>query len=78
MEIGVCLERCDLKAISLKTGLAGPEILDTYSKERQPIGADVTIKANTSLRHYTLIWDALTSHRSPATFNSTLMAEALK
>ncbi|KAF3069711.1 2,4-dichlorophenol 6-monooxygenase [Daldinia childiae] len=40
-------------------GLAGKELLETYSIERQPVGLDVVTQANDSLRNHRNIWEAL-------------------
>ncbi|KAB5576328.1 FAD binding domain-containing protein [Coniochaeta sp. 2T2.1] len=40
-------------------GLAGRELLDSYSIERQPVGLDVVTQANASLRNHKNIWTVL-------------------
>ncbi|KAI8961161.1 FAD binding domain-containing protein [Daldinia sp. FL1419] len=40
-------------------GLAGKELLETYSIERQPVGLDVVTQANASLRNHKNIWEVL-------------------
>ncbi|KIW92098.1 uncharacterized protein Z519_07082 [Cladophialophora bantiana CBS 173.52] len=40
-------------------GIAGDELLDSYSIERQPVGLDVVTQANTSLRNHKKIWEVL-------------------
>ncbi|KAE8387116.1 FAD binding domain-containing protein [Aspergillus alliaceus] len=40
-------------------GLAGPELLSTYSTERQPVGAGIVARANQAFRDHQPIWEAL-------------------
>jgi Aromatic-ring hydroxylase, C-terminal len=40
-------------------GLAHPSLLDTYTYERQPVGAGIVKKANDGLRDHLPIWDSL-------------------
>lgn len=40
-------------------GVASPKLLETYSQERQPVGAEVVEVANTSLRMHFNIWEAI-------------------
>jgi len=40
-------------------GAASPSLLETYSQERQPVGAEVVEVANASLRRHGGIWEAL-------------------
>jgi hypothetical protein len=43
----------------LTTGLAHPSLLDTYTYERQPVGAGIVKKANDGLRDHLPIWESL-------------------
>ncbi|KAK4070863.1 hypothetical protein Trihar35433_5330 [Trichoderma harzianum] len=43
----------------VEKGLAGPALLDSYTVERQPVGAGVVARANASLREHKPIFDAL-------------------
>ncbi|KAI1803009.1 FAD binding domain-containing protein [Daldinia bambusicola] len=43
----------------VEKGLAGKELLDTYSIERQPVGLDLITRANESFRDQKEIWDTL-------------------
>ncbi|KAH6642818.1 FAD binding domain-containing protein [Boeremia exigua] len=47
------------KVAYVTKGWAGPGLLDTYSQERQPIGADLVRESNNQLRHNSNIWDVL-------------------
>ncbi|KAF2095116.1 hypothetical protein NA57DRAFT_59863 [Rhizodiscina lignyota] len=49
------------KVAMVEKGLAGKALLDTYSGERQPVGAQVIERANTSLRNHFPIFEALGS-----------------
>ncbi|KAH8887264.1 hypothetical protein GQ53DRAFT_874391 [Thozetella sp. PMI_491] len=40
-------------------GLAGRELLDSFTIERQPVGLDVVTRANESLRNHKNIWEVL-------------------
>jgi hypothetical protein len=40
-------------------GVASPKLLETYSQERQPVGAKVVEVANASLRMHVNIWEAI-------------------
>ena len=40
-------------------GLASPRLLETYSRERQPVGQNVVARANQALHNYAPIFDAL-------------------
>jgi hypothetical protein len=39
--------------------LASPSILESFSKERQPVGLGVVTRANQGIRDHTPVWDAL-------------------
>lgn len=43
----------------MERGLAGPSLLDSFSSERQPIGAGVIKRANDSYREHVPVWEAL-------------------
>lgn len=47
------------KAAYVTKGLAGPELLETYNTERQPVGADLVEKANAAMVHHAHVWEAL-------------------
>ncbi|KAH6857580.1 FAD binding domain-containing protein [Alternaria alternata] len=47
------------KVAYVTKGLAGPSLLDTYSKERQPVGAELVRESNNQLRHNSNIWEVL-------------------
>lgn len=47
------------KLAYVEQGLAPGKILDTYSMERQPIGAGVIQRANQGLRDHVHVWEAL-------------------
>ncbi|KAH8815291.1 FAD binding domain-containing protein [Xylogone sp. PMI_703] len=47
------------KIYYVEKGLAGKELLDSYSVERQPVGLDVVTQANASLRNHKNIWEVL-------------------
>lgn len=47
------------KVAYVHKGLAGPELLQTFSDERQPVGLHVVTMANASLRNHRMIWDVL-------------------
>lgn len=40
-------------------GLASPSLLDTYSVERQPVGASIITRANQAFRDHSDIWESL-------------------
>jgi len=40
-------------------GLASPELLKTYSQERQPVGKSVITRANQAFREHHHVWEAL-------------------
>jgi hypothetical protein len=67
MENGICAERYVVISASLTPqGLARPQLLNTYTQERQPVGEDVVTTANTALRNYAIIWEALAGNTSAA------------
>ncbi|SPO04338.1 related to phenol 2-monooxygenase [Cephalotrichum gorgonifer] len=43
----------------VEKGFAGRDLLDSYSMERQPVGLNVVIQANASLRNHKNIWEVL-------------------
>ncbi|KAI6826123.1 hypothetical protein KC332_g8801 [Hortaea werneckii] len=47
------------KLAYIEQGHAKPELLDSYSQERQPIGAGVIQRANQGLRDHVHVWEAL-------------------
>jgi hypothetical protein len=47
-------------------GLARPQLLNTYTQERQPVGEEVVTTANAALRNYAIIWEALAGNTSAA------------
>ncbi|GAB7364080.1 hypothetical protein MBLNU230_g4632t1 [Neophaeotheca triangularis] len=47
------------KIAYVERGLASPTLLDSFSLERQPIGAAVVKRANQGLRDHVPVWDAL-------------------
>ncbi|KAK7890541.1 hypothetical protein LTR67_007749 [Exophiala xenobiotica] len=47
------------KVAMIHKGLAGKELLDSFSVERQPVGLDVVTQANASLRNHKRIWEVL-------------------
>ncbi|KXS94630.1 hypothetical protein AC578_2237 [Pseudocercospora eumusae] len=47
------------KLAYVERGLADPSLLDTFTLERQPIGAGVIKRANQGLRDHGPVWDAL-------------------
>ncbi|KAF2172471.1 hypothetical protein M409DRAFT_17704 [Zasmidium cellare ATCC 36951] len=47
------------KLAYVERGLAGPSLLDSFSHERQPIGAGIIKRANDSFREHVPVWDAL-------------------
>nr|POF12804.1 2,4-dichlorophenol 6-monooxygenase [Quercus suber] len=47
------------KLAYVQRGLAGPSLLDSFSAERQPIGAGVVQRANQGLRDHTPLFEAL-------------------
>lgn len=47
------------KLAYIEKGLADPSLLDSYSLERQPIGAGVIQRANQGLRDHVAVWEAL-------------------
>lgn len=47
------------KVAYVERGLADPSLLDSFSAERQPIGAGVIQRANQGLRDHGPVWDAL-------------------
>jgi hypothetical protein len=58
MEIGLRLERYP-QSNFIKLGLAHPSLLETYTYERQPVGATIVKKANDGLRDHLPIWESL-------------------
>lgn len=40
-------------------GFAGPKLLETYSKERQPVGVGVITRANQGIRDHVPVWQAM-------------------
>ncbi|KAK4502772.1 hypothetical protein PRZ48_006198 [Zasmidium cellare] len=49
------------KVAYVEKGLAGKELLESYSDERQPVGLELVTQANTSLRNHRKMWEALGS-----------------
>ncbi|KAH8799728.1 FAD binding domain-containing protein [Xylogone sp. PMI_703] len=47
------------KVAYVDKGIAGKELLSSYSIERQPVGLDVVTQANASLRNHKKIWEIL-------------------
>jgi hypothetical protein len=47
------------KVAYVSKGLAGPELLETYNVERQPVGADLVRKSNEGIGHHIHVWEAL-------------------
>lgn len=47
------------KIAYIEQGKAGPDLLDSFSIERQPIGAGVIKRANQGLRDHHAVWEAL-------------------
>ncbi|KAK3648785.1 hypothetical protein LTR56_007225 [Elasticomyces elasticus] len=47
------------KVAYVERSWAGPELLDSYNDERQPVGLDVVTQANASLRNHAKIWQVL-------------------
>ena len=47
------------KAAYVAKGLAGPALLDSYSDERQPVGADLVRQSNDQMAAHGAVWDAL-------------------
>ncbi|EME50257.1 hypothetical protein DOTSEDRAFT_41381 [Dothistroma septosporum NZE10] len=47
------------KVAYVEKGLADPKLLESFSTERQPIGAGVIQRANQGLRDHVPVWDAL-------------------
>ncbi|QIW97173.1 hypothetical protein AMS68_002691 [Peltaster fructicola] len=47
------------KVAFVEKRLASPTLLDTYSQERQPVGAGVVQRANQGLRDHMAVWEAL-------------------
>lgn len=47
------------KVAYVEKGLASPSLLETFSLERQPIGAGIVKRANQGLRDHINVWDAL-------------------
>ena len=47
------------KAAYVAKGLAGPALLDSYSDERQPVGADLVRESNEEMAAHGAVWEAL-------------------
>ncbi|KIH94522.1 2,4-dichlorophenol 6-monooxygenase [Sporothrix brasiliensis 5110] len=47
------------KVAYVHNGLAGPQLLDTYSVERQPVGKGIITRANQGFRDHYNVWEAL-------------------
>ncbi|RSL57019.1 hypothetical protein CEP53_006600 [Fusarium sp. AF-6] len=47
------------KVAYVSKGLAGPSLLDSYSKERQPVGSNLVRESNNQIQKNTNIWDVL-------------------
>lgn len=47
------------KAVYVSKGLAGPELLDSYSHERQPVGAELVRDSNDEMGSHLAVWEAL-------------------
>jgi 2-polyprenyl-6-methoxyphenol hydroxylase-like FAD-dependent oxidoreductase len=47
------------KVAYVSKGLAGPGLLETYTQERQPVGADLVKKSNECVVHHVNVWEAL-------------------
>lgn len=47
------------KIANVVKGKAGPQLLESYSSERQPVGVDVVTRANQGLRDHFAVWNAL-------------------
>ncbi|KAF5011620.1 hypothetical protein FDECE_2283 [Fusarium decemcellulare] len=47
------------KAAYVTKGLAGPSLLDSYSKERQSVGASLVRESNNQIRKNTNLWEVL-------------------
>lgn len=47
------------KIAYVMNGKAGPELLDSFSLERQPVGATIVTRANDGLRDHVHVWEAL-------------------
>lgn len=48
-----------MKVAYVARGLAGSALLGTYSKERQPVGADLVHESNNQMRMNSTVWDVL-------------------
>jgi 2-polyprenyl-6-methoxyphenol hydroxylase-like FAD-dependent oxidoreductase len=47
------------KAVYVAKGLAGPELLDSYNDERQPVGAQLVRDSNEEMAAHVAVWEAL-------------------
>ena len=53
------------KVAYVAKGLAGPDLLESYSTERQPVGAKLVRESNNQIRANSQIWEALGMTASP-------------
>jgi hypothetical protein len=63
------------KVAYVSRGLAGPRLLDSYSEERQPVGANLVRESNNQIRKNTDLWGVLGMAASSAEERTKQLAE---
>ncbi|KFA67591.1 hypothetical protein S40285_08742 [Stachybotrys chlorohalonatus IBT 40285] len=53
------------KVAYVAKGLAGPALLESYTLERQPVGANLVKEANQGLRDHAKVWEVLGMYEEP-------------